>query len=69
MEIKTGLDFVQKINDLDIRLAILKPRDGVTNILLPSGIVFKSHGDYTYVYQALKRLYEMEDVKPLLYIE
>tara|TARA_R110002096_G_C14133160_1_gene682099 strand:- start:200 stop:409 length:210 start_codon:yes stop_codon:yes gene_type:complete len=58
MEIKTGLDFVHKINELDIRLAILEPRDGVMNILLPSGVVFKSHGDYTYVYQAIEKLYE-----------
>ena len=58
MEIKTGLDFVQKINNLDIRLALLKSKEGITKVLLPSGVVFKSHGDFTYVYQALEKLYE-----------
>jgi len=61
--IVTGLDFVQKINELDERLIILDPHidsEGKTilRILLPSKVPYSSHGDYDYVYRKLVSLYE-----------
>lgn len=55
----TGLDFVQKVNELDERLIILDPdNEGRLRVFLPSEVVFTSHGDYDYVYRKLVSLYE-----------
>lgn len=57
MEIKTGLDFVHKINELDDKIKLLDGKDKI-KVQLPDGVIFESHGDFTYVYQAIEKLYE-----------
>lgn len=56
-EIKTGLDFVQKINELDSKLILLNGKDKI-KVKLPDGVIFESYGDYDYVYRKIKSLYE-----------
>ncbi len=61
MEIITGLDFVQKVNELDDRIRILDPDDeGRLGVILPDGSTYRSHGDYDYIYRNLVKLNERE---------